>query len=250
MAESDLLDSTSAYDLHYTSPSQPMSPVHSNNEDDEEISLQEALDDPYIWQQSRSGAQEQTQERIDALRTRMTRLNRESSLRSEYDHSSARRRAIEHDDDDYSEHCDRVGDESYTTVRRVSAPTPPPFTVTTASEEEASDSNEDLPSEAVMANRLQRESHWRAENEHDTEDSPPRFGGLRRARRLDFSAYNDWQERRSEQIGPLRVSQLVASSRILPPSTTHDDANRIPYHARFFIAKNKSKITIRFPNAM
>lgn len=251
MTEHDLLDNTTAYDLQYISPLQPTSPIHSNTEANEELSLQEALDDPYIWQHSRSGAREQTEERVDALRTRITHLNRESPLRSNYDARRTRRQPLEHDDDDYSEHCDRIGgEESYASLRRVSAPTPPPFTITTASEEEASDSNDDLPSAAVMADRLRRESRWRAENEHDAEDSPPRFGGLRRARRLDFTAYNEWQERRNEQIEPLRASQLIAPSRILPSSIPHDDSNRIPYHARFFIAKNKSKITIRFPTAM
>lgn len=257
MSADDLLSSTAAYNLQYTPCSPFTAPSASIRDGEEQLTLQEAMEDPHIWQHSRHGAQDEIHERIRDLRLRTARANRESSLRSAHDRQPSQRRLLfDFEDDDgqdeneaydvYGEVCDHTTDDLYTNIARVSAPTPPPFTVTTASDEEESESNEDLPSPAVTADRLRRESRWRPlDEDHD------RLGRLRRAPALGLGAYSDWRERRERHVEPLRASQLHAPSRIEPASmSAEESATVLPPHARFFIAKNKSKITIKFHPAM
>jgi hypothetical protein len=239
MSAEELLTSTSGYDLQYTSRAPVMSPSPSPTVEDERISLREAIEDPHIWQHSRPGAQEEMEERIENLRLRTARLNRESSLRSavrsERDRYRSRRQNAVDDDDMYGDNCDNTADDSYAGIVRISAPTPPPFTVTAASEEEESDSNEELPTAAVMADRLRRESRWRAGSDDD-EEAAPRFG--------------EWRDRRDQHVEPIRATRTGTMSRLEPSEPLPQADNLIPPHAKFFIAKNKSKITIKFHPAM
>ena len=250
MSAEELLSSTSGYDLQYSSRPPVMSPSPSSPADDEQISLREAIEDPLIWQYSRQGAQEEMEARIENLRLRTNRLNRESSLRSQRDRRQSQRQPPLDDDDVYGDNCDHTADDSYAGIVRISAPTPPPFTVTAASEEEESDSNEELPSAAVMADRLRRESRWRAETDDEDDDIVPRFGGIRRAPALSYTTYDEWRERRERHLEPIRATRIGAPSRIEPSEPPPAADSLLPPHARFFIAKNKSKITIKFHPAM
>jgi hypothetical protein len=229
-----------------------MSPSPSPTADDEQLSLREAIEDPHIWQHSRQGAQEEMEERIENLRLRTNQRSRGSWVHSGLDHQQSQRQStqIDEDDDVYGENCDHTTEEHYTILRRVSAPTPPPFTVTTASEEEESDSNEETPSAAIMADLLRRESRWRAETDDEDDEIVPRFGGLRRAPALDYSTYGEWRERRQRNLEPIRTTRIDAPNRIHTPEPPPEADNTILPHARFFIAKNKSKITIKFHPAM
>jgi hypothetical protein len=245
MSADDLLSSTAGYDLQYAASSPIMSPSPSSPADDEHLSLREAIEDPNIWQHSRRGAQEEMEERIENLRLR----TRSRNVQTRFDRQRSQRQSDD-SEDDVGENCDHVADDSYTGGRRVSAPTPPPFTVTTASEEEESDSTEETPSAAVMADLLRRESRWRAATDDEDEEIAPRFGGLRRAPNLQYSTYSEWRARRERQIEPIRATRIGTPSRIETPDTPQEADNLIPPHARFFIAKNKSKITIKFHPAM
>jgi hypothetical protein len=246
MSADDLLSSTAGYDLQYAASSPIMSPSPSSPADDEQLSLREAIEDPNIWQHSRRGAQEEMEERIENLRLRTSRRNRQTG----FDRQQSQRQSDDSEDDVYGENCDHIADDSYPGGRRVSAPTPPPFTVTTASEEEESDSNEETPSAAVMADLLRRESRWRAATDDEDEEIAPRFGGLRRAPNLQYSTYSEWRARRERHIEPIRATRIGTPSRIQTPDTPQEADNLTPPHARFFIAKNKSKITIKFHPAM
>ena len=250
MSAEELLTSTSGYDLQYSSRVPVMSPSPSSPADDEQLSLREAIEDPHIWQHSRQGAQEEMEERIENLRLRTARLNRESSLRSERDRRRSQRQQQMDDDDVYGDNCDHAADDSYAGIVPISAPTPPPFTVTAASEEEESDSNEELPSAAVMADRLRRESRWRAATDDEDDEITPRFGGLRRAPALNYTTYDEWRDRRERHLEPIRATRVGVPSRIEPTEPQPEADSLIPPHARFFIAKNKSKITIKFHPAM
>jgi hypothetical protein len=245
MSADDLLSSTAGYDLQYAASSPIMSPSPSSPADDEHLSLREAIEDPNIWQHSRRGAHEEMEERIENLRLR----TRSRNVQTRFDRQRSQRQSDD-SEDDVGENCDHVADDSYTGGRRVSAPTPPPFTVTTASEEEESDSTEETPSAAVMADLLRRESRWRAATDDEDEEIAPRFGGLRRAPNLQYSTYSEWRARRERQIEPIRATRIGTPSRIETPDTPQEADNLIPPHARFFIAKNKSKITIKFHPAM
>lgn len=257
MSADDLLTGTTAYNLRYDNRSPLTSPTPSSpTEDNEHISLREALEDPSLWQYSRQGTQEDMEERIENLRLRSQRLNAESadlisSLRSDSERRRILRQMVEHEDEADGDNCEHAGEESYSGPAGVSAPTPPPFTVTTAaSEEESSDSNEEQPSAAIMADRLRRESRWRPDSDDDDDEVVPRLGPLRRAPALDYSTYGEWQERRERYLQPIRASRVAAPSRIEPSEPSPDTDVLIPPHARFFIAKNKNKITIKFHPAM
>jgi hypothetical protein len=258
MSADELLSRTSAYNLHYEPRSPLMSPTPSlPNEDNEQISLREALEDPSVWQYSRQGTQEEMEERIENLRLRSERLNAESatlmsSLRSDSDRRRVLRQMVEHEDEADADNCDHVADDPYIGAAGISAPTPPPFTVTTAaSEDDDSDSNEEMPSAAIMADRLRRESRWHPDSEDDDDDETvPRLASLQRAVPLEYSPYGEWRERRERYLEPIRASRITTPSRIEPSERTPDTEPIIAPHARFFIAKNKNKITIKFHPAM
>jgi hypothetical protein len=250
MSADDLLSSTAGYDLQYSADSPIMSPSPSSPATDEHTSLMAAVEDPHVWQSSRRGAQEEMEERIENLRLRTNRRNRQSWVPSSSHRRHNQRQSEYTEDDVYGDNCDHLADDFHTGVRRVSAPTPPPFIVTTASEEEESDSTEETPSAAVMADLLRRESRWRAATDDEDEEIAPRFGGLRRAPALEYSTYREWRARRERQIEPIRATQIGTPSRIKPSEALPEADDLIPPHARFFIAKNKSKITIKFHPAM
>jgi hypothetical protein len=258
MSEHDLLSGTSGYNLCYDAPSSPMSLTPSSAiQDDEQLSLGEALEDPSVWEHSQHGTREEMEERIENLRLRSERLHEESanvnlisSMRSDSDRRRILRQMVEHEDEADGENCDHAAENTYSSIAGISAPTPPPFTVTTASEDDDSDSNEEMPSAAIMADRLRRESRWRPDSDDDDDEISPRLGPLRRAPPLDYSTYGQWRERRDRYLEPIRASRVAAPSRIEPCDPTPHTDSPIPPHARFFIAKNKNKITIKFHPAM
>ncbi|KAH3976614.1 hypothetical protein HBI81_061950 [Parastagonospora nodorum] len=247
MSADELLSSTAGYDLQYSARSPVMSATPTSSADDEDISLREAIEDPHVWQHSRRGAQEEMEERIENLRLRTSRTSRQSWIPPRSDRRHTQR---QQEDDVYGDNCDHIADDSRSGIIRLSAPTPPPFTVTAASEAEESDSNEETPSAAVMADLMRRETLWRAETDDDDDEITSRFGGLRRAPPLDYTTYSEWRARRERHIEPIRATRVGAPSRIELSQPLPEDDNLIPPHARFFIAKNKSKITIRFHPAI
>ncbi|KAF1851020.1 uncharacterized protein K460DRAFT_302721 [Cucurbitaria berberidis CBS 394.84] len=256
MSADELLSGTSAYSLQYGTHSPFMTPTPtSQGDDDQQLSLREAIADPAIWQHSRQGTHADMQERIENLRLRSERLNAESanlisSLRSDSERRRILRQMVENEDEADIDNCDHAAEDSHAGAAGVSAPTPPPFTVTTASEEEESDSNEELPSAAIMADRLRRESRWRPDSDDEEDEIMPRLSPLRRAPALDYTTYGEWRERRERYLEPIRAARVGAPSRIEPSEPAPDAETLISPHARFFIAKNKNKITIKFHPAI
>jgi hypothetical protein len=147
------------------------------------------------------------------------------------------------------ENCEEPEEEPYTTAAGISAPTPPPFTVTTESEEE-SESNEELPSAAIMADRLRRESRWREDTDEE-EDDLYRFPPPRRSYALDlWEANPDRRWRNERYMDPIRAQRRGAPSRIEVKESQSETDSTITPHAKFFIAKHKNKITIKFHPAV
>jgi hypothetical protein len=248
MTADELLAGTAAYRLQYDGYISPStSPPTSDTDHDEQLSLREALEDPDVWQTSRRNEPDDVEARIERLRIRTRILNAESSLRAELDRRRTQFISADADDDVFGDNCDYIADGSYSAAAGISAPTPPPFTVTTASEDEESDSNEDLPSAAIIADRLRRESRWRPNS--DDEEDEPRFGPLRRAPPLEYTSYREWRRRQDHQTEPIRAPRLGGPSRIEPFDAAANQSVIQP-HARFFIEKNKNKITIKFHPAM
>lgn len=256
MSSTDLLSSTSGYQIEYGPPSSRTSPAPSS---EPQLSLREALDDPLIWQSSQ--IQDAMEEQIERLRLRERRTQNEPNPRINHDHQrhETRTARLEDDEDSFADHCD-YPIEDYTHPAGVSAPTPPPFTISTETEEE-SDSNEELPSPAIRADRLRRERQWRPESDEEDGEQPynlPPLPPLRRSYNLtslDDSFGERYRRASGRYLGesymePIRASRLRMPSRIEPKESTADSDNLITPNARFFIAKNKNKITIKFHPAV
>jgi hypothetical protein len=223
------LSSTADYKIEYSSS--PRSSPTPSSLDEQQISLQEAINDPYVWENSRRGPQE--------MEGRMERMER------------ARGRAHANRDrhyEDIAENCDSPNEEPFAAAG-ISAPTPPPFTTTTESDPE-SEEYQDVPSAAIMADRLRRESRWRADSDED-EDSIYPIPPLRRSYALD-SLENFGERRwRNERIEPIRAARLRGPSRIEPTGNNISESEGfIAPNARFFIAKHTNKITIKFHPAV
>jgi hypothetical protein len=252
MTEDNLLSSTAGYDLEYSSRSPIMSPTPSSPVSGELLSMREALEDPHIWRRSTHAAQEAMEQRIENLRLRTARLGRQPWDYLGSDRPRHHRQSIQHDDDVFGDNCDPAAEDSRSGVIRLSAPTPPPFTVTAVSDAEESDSPEESPSAAVTADLLRRESLWRAETDSEDEETAPRFGGLRRAQPLDhmFRHYQQSRARWNQITEPTQANRTSTTSSIRPSERLAAAQNLPPPQARFFIAKTKSKITIKFNPAM
>ncbi|KAF2676784.1 hypothetical protein K458DRAFT_321277 [Lentithecium fluviatile CBS 122367] len=241
MTSDNLLSGTEAYQLEYDSRSPPMSPVQTDPED-QLLSLRDAVEDPHLWMQSRQAAIE---ERIERLRLRRGRLQTEMAER---DRLREERRSA-NAEDETAEYCPYHVDEGEPTAIGVSAPTPPPFTITTESGQEESDENAAQPSAAVMADRLRRDTLWRPESDDEEEgdDLLYRYPPLRRAQPLDLTGNVERRWRGRQSINPIRrAAPLRAPSRIEPKESETEADGLIAPHARFFIARHKNKITIKF----
>lgn len=234
MSADELLSGTSAYQLQYYRPSPTASPSPRRNgvaSNEEQILLRETIGG----------------------------LTQESRSRLQSDHQRVSEPLMDSDEEIDFDNCD------YTTAAGISAPTPPPFIVTTTSEEEEEEeeSNDDCPNIEMMTNRNQREGRWRPSSDEEEEDIVSRQGtGARLRQLLETAQLADDYEIRSRRItaGPqyrslgntesMRASRLERPSRIYDSAEDADRCNVLAPHARFFIKKNRNKVTIKFEPAM
>ncbi|KAJ4303079.1 hypothetical protein N0V90_001970 [Kalmusia sp. IMI 367209] len=249
MSPDKLLSGTSAYEIEYNpkaSSPPPLSPdpSHTREIDDELLSFQEAIMDEAVWVRSR----QTMTERIERLGLRNRRSGAPPIPSVTRDHQHGQQSA---DEDDGFNECPYHIEEGDSNAAGVSAPTPPPFTTTTESEPEDSEETEALPSAAIMADRLRRESRYRSEGEDDDEledliHQP--FETFRRAQALQsLERYTPESERRwYQRYDPIRATRLQTPSSIKPKNPQADSEDLIQPHARFFIARHKNKITIKF----
>ncbi|KAH6622193.1 hypothetical protein C7974DRAFT_217672 [Boeremia exigua] len=258
MSADELLSGTSTYRLQHRTHSPSASPSPERRRyvrNAERISLREGFNNSDIGQYSHRRLQDDVEARIERLRLRTQRLNQESHARA----YPANQRSSEPpgSDEEVDFDCD------YTTSAGVSAPTPPPFNVTTTSEEEES-SNDDYPNVETMADRIQREGRWRPGSEEDDEDVAPRRGtGAHFRQLLETAQFTDDYEMRARRISlgpryrnildntePIRASRLSRPSLIDAGVEDVEKGSVLAPHARFFIKKNRSKITIKFEPAI
>lgn len=260
MSAEELLSGTSTYRLQHRSHSPSASPSPRRDgriQNGDQPSMRGYVANPDVSQQARRRMQDDVEARIERLRLRTRRLNQESHARAYLSQQRTPEPLVESDEDvDFD--CD------YTTSAGVSAPTPPPFNVTTTSEEEEESANDDYPNVETMADRIQREGRWRSNSEDEEEDVVSRRGtGARFRQLLETAQFADDYEMRSRRIAigpryrdlldntePIRASRLVRPSRI---DAGVEDAERgyvLAPHARFFIKKNRNKITIKFEPAV
>ncbi|KAL5382831.1 hypothetical protein DPSP01_006385 [Paraphaeosphaeria sporulosa] len=267
MSPDKLLSGTSAYEIEYhphadtVSPPTPSSNVPSGPDDDGElISFQEAMQDEAVWERTRQAVFEMESRRTRAEQTSSMRYPGTAGPASVVRDRSDQQLGID-DEGDFVNECPYHIEEGDANAAGISAPTPPPFTTTMESEPEDSEESEALPSAAVMADRLRRESRYRSEGEDDDDHEdfihqPPAI--LRRAEPLGsprLRALREQAERwrslhHTHNIDPIRATRLRNPSRIEPKHSRSESANILQPQARFFIARHKNKITIKFHPAI
>lgn len=218
MDSDSLLESTSHYEIRYNPPYEPSSSPDASR-DRERLTLLESLRDPGVLEGSR-----RLRERNDELYAAMARreLLAEARRSRNRDESESAATTLPN-----LENCDWP-------------PPPPPFTVTTETDDE-SDAGEDESSAAVLADRSRRDARWPPESDSDDDGDD------------ELAALNSFWEARGDYralAGPgyARAVRRSTPSRIEPRETraAAAAASAVAPHARFFIAKNKSKITVRF----
>jgi hypothetical protein len=217
MSSEDIISGTSSYKIEYDSESPATSP--RPEADDQLLSLHEALNDPYIWDSYRQGVEDQDMSRLRRL---SRRLRVEDSGRTD-DDSQIENYRSERALSLYSqlaEACEDPATDDFPATAGVSAPTPPPFTISTESEEETDEDEEPPSAAATMADRLRRESRW----------------------------HINWDDASAGHLESIRARE--SPSRIEPKDGSIEPERVIVPNAKFFIAKHKSKITIKFHPAM
>ncbi|OJD31612.1 regulator of chromosome condensation-like protein [Diplodia corticola] len=233
MDTESLLTGTAPYQIDYgagsSTSSRASSTSSSSSRRPDRISLLESLHDPEVLagmarrHDFRDRSEQQTPEEREARYARLLRMRRRLESRQHRDTTS--------DNCDYSESADRPA------IISPSAPTPPPalqgLHVTQEEDDQSSESEPDQPSASIMADRLRRDSRWRAESEEDEyEDEVRNVNHLL------------WDRRTGPGI--IRSARRSTPSKIEPEDSAVLDGDVLAPHARFFMQKNKSKITIRF----
>ncbi|KAL1628570.1 hypothetical protein SLS56_005802 [Neofusicoccum ribis] len=230
-----LVNGTAPYQIDYgatsSASSRASSTSSSSSRRPERISLLESLHDPEVLagmarrHDLRDRLDQQIREDREARFARLLRMRRRLESRQNRDTNS--------DNCDYSETNDRPSIISPT------APTPPPplqgLHVTQEEDDESSESEPDQPSASIMADRLRRDSRWRPgseDREDDYEDE------------MRTASHLLWDRRTGPGI--IRSARRSTPSKIEPEESAVVDGDVLAPHARFFMQKNKSKITIRF----
>jgi hypothetical protein len=221
MSSESLSSGTSTYHIQYDPPPRTRSSSPSeSSRDHDDLPLIEALSDPIIWEASRArnellpGLPPLAPIRYPGRRVARPRTPRVSSLRamhlSENEVTSSAQNTL-------PENCDYPppSEAGLGTTELTTAPTPPPFTVTWESEDDGDADSTSYPS---------RRDH--SSSDEDAEESAAslyRLNGLTGRR----------PARRSSP-GRIELRDAGEVEQILQP------------HARFFIGKNRNKITIKF----
>jgi hypothetical protein len=219
----------------------------SSSRSNERLTLLESLRDPELQSWAESRRREDLYQFLEQVReTERHRSARLVRTRRRFEEMYLNRDESNSQDSSISmDNCDWPLTEHETNSRDVTAPTPPPITITTESADGSSD-EEDLPSPAIMADRLRRSNRWRAESE-SSDDELPSLPSLTAAASLlnEDSLTNAAIDLGSRGI--IRATQRETQSTIEPTKRTDgENENVVEPQAKFFIEKNKSKATITF----
>lgn len=233
MDSESLVTGTAPYQIAYgassSSSSRASSTSSSSPRRPDRISLLESLHDPEVLagmarrHNYQDRMDQQVREDREARFARLLRMRRRLESRQNRDSNS--------DNCDYSETTDRPA------IISPAAPTPPPplegLHVTQEQDDESSESEPDQPSASIMADRLRRDSRWRAESEEEEYEDE-----MRNVNHLL------WDRRTGPGI--IRSARRSTPSKIEAEESAVVDGELLAPHARFFMQKNKSKITLRF----
>ncbi|KAF2841699.1 hypothetical protein M501DRAFT_1000975 [Patellaria atrata CBS 101060] len=232
MKSENLLSRTAHYQIEYPPPSTGSSPSSStSSRDNERLTILESLNDPIIqegWRRHREGRNQENADNFIRQRRRAALLGLLRSRNTQ--------RTLNQDENGTNPCEDERGEDSGLPPPEAGIPRPPPFRVTTQSD--ADESDEEHTSAAVLVDRYSREARFFTDTSEDSDELSPR--------RIFREARNDY--RAASGTNYLRAARRVEPARIdTNEATTQDgDSDILPYHARFFIEKHKSKITVKF----
>lgn len=232
MTQDKLLSSTSQYEIQYLDPSTapPLRSVPARNRE-EQLTLLESLRDPEV-QAAYSRRANQLRQAAHPRGVARPRSHEDLFLPAVSDTSNST-----------YDVCDWPAFRAPAQPSTPRVDLPPitqPFTVSTDTDDELSD--EDESSAATIADRLRRDSRWRPQSDSDTDEDDE-------MRPLNMTRY--WVERMpAGPLGYVRAIQRTAPSRFQvreAPGAAGEVGEEVPApHARFFIEKGKSRITVRF----
>ncbi|KAF2142787.1 uncharacterized protein K452DRAFT_357872 [Aplosporella prunicola CBS 121167] len=239
MDKDTLLKGTEPYQISYSSESSATSRASSTSSSSsrrpERISLLESLQDPEVlagslarrphWLMAQDRVDQQIQEDRQARFARLLRMRRR--IESAYAENIRAPQS-----NPFGDNCDSETNDRPSMISPM-APAPPPFYVTQEEDDDSSDSDQEQPSASIMADRLRRDSRWRGDTDDEDEDE---------------ARMNIFWEPRSRAMAPgiLRSARRSTPSKIEPEESAVADGDVLAPHARFFMQKSKSKITIRF----
>ncbi len=272
MTSDDLLARTAQYRIHYTTPAQHHSASSMPTGQEQTGPTSGGTvpgwhsSDAYLENHSTGAARSDRNQQDSSNRERYTSLA--SHLWSQSASASFDRSLFEavpvNNYNAFSHAADAAEDCDYLPVnldsapQNASAPTPPPFTVTTECSDESGD-EELVSSPATMADRHRRDSFWFSPSEVEDDDDegiglaepgPPLMGppGHRPARRRVIPSRIDARPETLSQAQAQDQTQAPAPSaeEDLKPEDDIQDQEIMTPHARFFIKREKSMISIRF----
>lgn len=248
----DILPGTSGYKIDYGSTSPPLSPHLSppSSVGDQLLSFQEAMNDPHIWETYRQGVEGLDMESL-RLRNRQHLNEDEERWTRDQNRDGPERRSRDLwslPPVSFPEICEDPPSDELPAIVGVSAPTPPPFTVLNESEDESED-DEEVP---------RQPSAWRGESDgEDDEDARYSRQHSRQHYPRQHSRFTRlWDDVSRDRTPLLQHYESARPTRRRSPSrieTKDSNAASEPVilpHAKFFIAKHKSKITIKFHPTM
>ena len=275
MTSDDLLRDTAQYEMHYSSPSNPSAGNSQRTpRNPERLTLLESLNDPEIMQGYRS------YRHLENARNGSERVRRPMQTDywpSQTQNSPPSRNGSPTPPENYF--WPLTEPASTSTIVEATAPTPPPFTVTTESAGEITDADVDISMDR-LADDLYRDmrrlrptvSDDEDEDEDDDDDrldddfdfndwianevvrDPSRRGihpyTVRPARRSTPSPITPRLDAAAADGG--RESDVTAVAAAPAPAPADGSAAAEPRpnvrkpHAEFFIAKNRSRITVKF----
>ncbi|KAJ9663916.1 hypothetical protein H2201_005398 [Coniosporium apollinis] len=230
MTQDKLLSSTSQYEIQYLDPSSapPLRSVPARDRE-EQLTLLESLRDPEV------------QAAYSRRASQLRQAQRPRGVARPRSHEDLFLPTVSDNSNSTYDVCDWPAFRAPAQPSTPRVDLPPitqPFTVSTDTDDEPSD--EDESSAATIADRLRRDSRWRPQSDSDTDEDEE----MRPLNRY-------WAERMpAGPLGYVRAIQRTAPSRFQvreAPGAAGEVGEEVPApHARFFIEKGKSRITVRF----
>ncbi|KAI9700388.1 MAG: hypothetical protein M1836_002403 [Candelina mexicana] len=269
MTSDDLLARTAQYRIHYTTPlrhqlstSMPPAPDPIHSTPGSAAPGWHSSQRPYLENSNANSTLSDRDQQDPLSRERYSSLASHlwsGAASASFDRSLFEAIQVDNNsslDTDAAEECDYLPINLDSASQNVSAPTPPPFTVTTECSDDSGD-EEVASSPATMADRLRRDSLWYSPSEVEDDDDdglglaepgPPLMGppGHRPARRRVIPSRIEARPEPPSQAHAQVQTQASATEEEVKQEDDVQDQEIMAPHARFFIRRERSMISIKF----